>query len=146
MKQLPKITLAKLKFRLNPGLFLWCRSESCRDDLLLFHRRPLWLAASSSWWNIYLSYLKTDIWFKNKLDKNTIPPISTGLWKTKREFWKPTALILIKLSHPDPKRSTRGNCRVPLNESQFFETHPEVCKTFGILVRLKNGTLPFLIS
>ena len=42
-------------FGINSGLFLWCKSMSCRDDFLLFHRRPLWLAASSSWWNTYLS-------------------------------------------------------------------------------------------
>ena len=101
VNQLPKIILAKLKFGLNLRLFLWCRSTSCRDDLYLFHRRPLWLATSYSWWNIHLSSYETGTWFKNKLDKDIIPPISTRLWKMTQEFRKSTAFIPIKLSRPD---------------------------------------------
>ena len=44
---------------------------------------------------------------------------------------------------PTRERSTRGNRRVSLNESQFFETYPKARKAFDILARLKKGTLPF---
>ena len=57
---------------------------------------------------------------------------------------KTGALIPIKLSRPDPERSTRGNRRVPLNGSQFPETHPRTRKAPGILAHLNNGNLPFL--
>ena len=38
-----------------------------------------------------------------------------------------------------PGGSTHGNCRVPLNESQFLETQPKARKAYGNLARLKNG-------
>ena len=48
------------------------------------------------------------------------------------------------MSRPDSERSTRDNRRVPLNGSQFPETHPRTRKAPGILARLNNGNLPFL--
>ena len=47
-------------------------------------------------------------------------PISTGL-RTQHRNFENLALIPIKLSRPDPERSTRGNRRMPLSGSQFLE-------------------------
>ena len=55
------------------------------------------------------------------------------------------ALIPIKLSHLDPKRSTYDNCRMSLSGSQFLEIQPKARKASGILARLKNGNLTQLI-
>ena len=48
------------------------------------------------------------------------------------------------MSRPDTKRSTRDNRRIPLNGSQFPETHSKASKASGILARLKNGDSPDL--
>ena len=56
-----------------------------------------------------------------------------------------TALIPIKLSRPDPERSTRGNRRVPLNRSQFSEAQTKARKAFDILAFFfKTTYYPFL--
>ena len=47
---------------------------------------------------------------------------------------------------PRPKRSTRGNRRVPLNGSQFFETQTKARKAFDILAHLKYDKLPIFVS
>ena len=40
-----------------------------------------------------------------------------------------------KIITPRPGQSTRGNRRVPLSESQFFETQPKTRKVYGNLAR-----------
>ena len=63
-----------------------------------------------------------------------------------------TALAVAKdpkyhgMSRPDPKKSIRGNRRVPLNRSQFLETQSKARKAFDILARLNNDTPPILES
>ena len=52
--------------------------------------------------------------------------------------------VVDTLSRLDPKRSTHGNRRVSLSESQFLETHSKASKASGILARLKNGNPPDL--
>ena len=44
---------------------------------------------------------------------------------------------------PTRKGSIRGNRRVPLNGSQFPETHSRTRKAQDILARLNNDKLPF---
>ena len=67
------------KFRLNSGLFLWYRSVSCRNDLLL-HMCPLWLAV--------FVFLETDIWFRNELDKDKNTTYIHWTQKMTQGFWK----------------------------------------------------------
>ena len=47
---------------------------------------------------------------------------------------------MLMVSHPDPKKSTHGNHRIPLSGFQFFETQSKACKAFDILTRLKKTT------
>ena len=45
------------------------------------------------------------------------------------------------MSRPDPKRSTRGNCRVFLSGSRFPKLHPRTRKAYDILTRLEDNSL-----
>ena len=46
------------------------------------------------------------------------------------------------MSRPDPERLKCGNRRVPLSESRFFKLHPRTRKTYDILTRLEDNSLP----
>ena len=52
----------------------------------------------------------------------------------------------LKLSRPGSKRSIRGNRCMSLSRFRFSKTHQRIRKAYGILTRLKNGTLPLLSS
>ena len=54
--------------------------------------------------------------------------------------------LALRVSRPDPERSTRGNRRVPLNGSQFPETQIKARKAFDILALFKNNILPLFRS
>ena len=51
-----------------------------------------------------------------------------------------------QLSCLDPEKSTRGNRRVPLSRYQFSRLHLRTRKTYDILVRLENNSLPIFIK
>ena len=127
--------------------FLCDAGVCCVGVNLLFHRRPLQLASSSSWW----------WWIRSSKKKNKLFNIHKQIfcsWTTARLkitnihwtqkmtqelFMKPGALIPIKLSRSDPKRSIRANRRVLLSGSQFLQ---KPARHFVSLLIKKNGLLP----
>ena len=50
------------------------------------------------------------------------------------------------MCHVPTRKGRHSNHHAPLSGSQFPKTHPKTRKAYGILARLKNGTLPNLLS